>query len=253
MPPSDPSPTPPSVTSPPAPETAPSPSAPVRADPKWLIGGAACLVIAAGVIIIPAHTVAAHNGSDIFKAADGFASLAGFTFLAAALERIAEFTLAPWWGKVGTERVTTAISNSRVLSTRITTAPASSEGVSGAARLRAKVRDAQPDPDGPASDAAKAAAKQAADAADSVYVQATKQRPTIMLPMAAGAAIACSFMHLYLLHSLAKSGLPNTTLAFVADGLLTGIALSGGAQPFHDLVGSLSPSATSKQKASSTG
>jgi hypothetical protein len=81
-------------------------------------------------------------------------------------------------------------------------------------------------------------------AADSVYVAATKQRPTIMLPMAAAAIVICAGLRLYLLHSLAKSGLPDGRLAFTVDAFLTGFALAGGAQPFHDLVSSLTAKAS---------
>ncbi len=203
----------------------------------WLVSGVILVVVAAIVIDIgPAGSVAGHGGS-VFLAASGFSSLAGFTFLAAALERIAEFTLAPWWGKADAKpaNVPALLAGvpSKALSAKV--------GVADAAALQQTAKNAKTrnNPAAPAT----------TPGADSVYVTATKQRPTIMLPMAGAAAVVCSYLHLYLLHSLAKSGLPDTRLAFLGDGLLTGFALAGGAQPFHDLIGSLSSSSTAKQAA----
>jgi hypothetical protein len=212
-------------------------------DNRWLaLGGA--LVVAAGLLVywrpaLGAAGATRPGGPGVFAAADGFASLAGFTFIAAALERVAEFLLAPWWAKINTKGVTTAGDRP----TRV--------GVSGAAALRTVARSAhaQVATAGPVDSPAETKAKDAVDAADDVYVQATRARPTIMLPMAAMAALLCSYMHLFLLHSLARSGLPDTRLAFTADGLLTGFAIAGGAQPFHDLVSNLTASATAKKVA----
>jgi hypothetical protein len=59
-------------------------------------------------------------------------------------------------------------------------------------------------------------------------------------------------MHLFLLHSLAKSGVAHSHFAFVVDGLITGFAIAGGAQPFHDLIGNLTSSSTAKKAATGT-
>jgi hypothetical protein len=96
---------------------------------------------------------------------------------------------------------------------------------------------------------ASTAATHASEAADDLYVQATKQRPTIILPMAAAAGLLCYCLHLFLLHSLARSGVSRTHLAYVVDGLVTGFAIAGGAQPFHDLLSGLTTSAAAKKAA----
>ncbi len=209
----------------------------------WPALGAGLVVVAILLSIIPAAELHGSRKGDIFVATDGFASLAGFTFLAAALERLAQFLLAPWWATVSTGPLQDAgqsaagTADSSSAGGGAPTTPAR-VGVTGAVRLSSQARavaDAAPaDP-----------TKQAAAAtADSVYVTATKVRPTIMLPMAAGAIVVCSFLHLYLLHSLAKSGLSKSEWSYVLDAVLTGFALAGGAQPFHDLVTSLASSAS---------
>jgi hypothetical protein len=232
------------------------------------------LVAVVLMLIIPAR------GAAQYQSAGGFTTLAGFTFLAAALERIAEFALAPWWGLVPTKKVAAALGTARALgASRAGPAASAADhhppiparvGVSGAATLRVSARRAHTNalqaelrvPAGLTADEtqearsaareATSAAKKAGDAADDVYVQATKQRPTIMLPMAAAAALVCYCLHLFLLHSLAKSGVSRTHLAFVVDGLLTGFAIAGGAQPFHDLIGSLMTSTSAKKAAAGT-
>jgi hypothetical protein len=144
----------------------------------WPAAGALCVLIAALVIIPPGHDVAKRGGSGIFEAADGFAALAGFTFLAAALERIAQFTLAPWWGTVNCQPVMDAVRAASALPDSLVAGVPQRVGVAGAARLRAKIQDVQPSPE---DDDAQTMAEDAAAKADSVYVAATKQRPTIML------------------------------------------------------------------------
>src|SRR3954451_22353303 len=124
-------------------------------------------------------------------AADGsFATLAGFTILAVALERISEVVLAPWWGKVAPG----APSAPRV-------------GVTEAAllRARAKAHAARVTLSSATTDDQKKAATEASKAADSVWVQAIRARPTLVLPAAALAALLCSALHLYLLHGVAKT------------------------------------------------
>jgi hypothetical protein len=233
------------------------------------------------MFVVPAH------GAAQYKSASGFTSLAGFAFMAAALERIGEFALAPWWGLVSTKKVAKALSTARALHSaqaRLVAAGTASGvppgtpqvqspaipakvGVSGAATLRLSAQSTHaaaaraetaairglPDDEAKelhsAAQAAASAAKTASDAADDLWVQATKQRPTILLPMAALAAVVCYCLHLFLLHSLAKNGVSKTHLAFVIDGLITGFAIAGGAQPFHDLVGNLTSSSTAKKAA----
>jgi hypothetical protein len=176
-------------------------------------------------------------------------SFAGFTFLAAALERIAEIALAPWWGMVDAKDAKAEAKNANATGA-VVSDPAKKVGITGAAALQATTRAAKAraaTTPAATQGAANGATGSSSPEADSAYVKATKQRPTIMLPMAAVAAIVCSYLHLYLLHSIATSGLPNTRLAFVTDGLLTGFAIAGGAQPFHDLIGSLTTSSTAKQ------
>jgi hypothetical protein len=248
---------------------------------SWAFRGALILLIAVIVmLIVPAQ------GSTQYKSASGFTSLAGFAFMAAALERIGEFALAPWWGKVSTKRVTKALSTARALhvaqarlagSPPPVAAPAGAPpvqpsvipakvGVTGAAILRASAHRthtaainaeaAAPSRDladdqvkelASASHAATSAAKTASEAADDLWVQATKQRPTILLPMAAAAAVICYCLHLFLLHSLARNGVSNTHLAYIIDALITGFAVAGGAQPFHDLVTGLTASTAAKK------
>lgn len=197
-------------------------------------------MLAGALSAIPAASLAKSHSSGIFVATDGFASLAGFTFLAAALERIAQFVLAPWWGKVSTQEVSKNVQDVDLTALK---RPGAADlprrvGVADAARLSAKLHTAAS-----ATDSSSDTKKAALDA-DSVYVAATKLRPTIMLPMAAGATVICSFLHLYLLHSLAKSGFSTKEWSYIADGVLTGFAIAGGAQPFHNLVTSLASSAT---------
>jgi hypothetical protein len=248
---------------------------------SWALrGGAVVAVAAILMLVIPAH------GSAQYKSAGGFVTLAGFTFLAAALERIAEFALAPWWGLVATKKVAAALDTAHALEPQragaarglrgsssggaardaepSATIP-SKVGVSGALALRASARSAHVelatterslpaalDADEEAisgAHEATTAAKAASDEADSVYAQAVKQRPTIMLPMAALAGLVCYCLHLFLLHSLAHSGVSDTHLAFVVDGVLTGFAIAGGAQPFHDLISGLTSSSAAKKAA----
>jgi hypothetical protein len=92
-----------------------------------------------------------------------------------------------------------------------------------------------------AEEAKKTAATEAANEADSAWVKVTRDRPTIVLPAAAIATFACAHLHLFLLHGISKpgTGVPTTELAYVVDALITGLALAGGAKPFHDLVESL--------------
>jgi hypothetical protein len=204
----------------------------------WAVWGWISVVAAAVLIeaLLANNLTSGPAGS--FKPANGIATLAGFSLLAAGLERLAEFALAPWWGKVKTAAATEPLDQRSAL---VTGTP-KWVGVSGAAAMQARALATAP------RSARKARAGQ--QSADSVYVAATKQRPTIMLPMAAGAAVICAFLHLYLLHSLAKSGIPTTRLAYVGDALLTGFILAGGAQPFHDLVTSLTSSSAAKQATS---
>jgi len=212
----------------------------------WLLFGALWVVVGAAAIWLWPANDSVHEaaGKASFMSAQGVSTLAGFTFLAAALERFAEFALAPWWGKVSTTKSGRDAAGGR----------APRVGVSGAAALQVR----------------RAAGRQAAAAGgaahdpdhgtgavdpDDLYEQTTRTRPTIMLPIAAIAAVLCSSLHLYLLHSLARSGVPDTRTGFLLDGLLTGFAIAGGSQPFHDLVGNLTASAAAKQgaaKASST-
>jgi hypothetical protein len=242
----------------------------------WSFWGAMTVLVAAVLMfIIPAA------GSAQYRSADGFTTLAGFTFLAAALERVAEFALAPWWGVVGTKRVAAALGTAHALGasrSELMGSPAvhppvvpPKVGMSGAAALKlttlvahaGAAKAEQQVPQGLTTEqteevrsgarAATTAAKQANEAADDVYVRATKQRPTIMLPMAAAAGLICYCLHLFLLHSLARSGVSSTHLAFVVDGLLTGFAIAGGAQPFHDLIGSLTTSTTAKKATAASG
>lgn len=253
---------------------------------SWALRGAFCLVVAIVIMFaVPAH------GAAQYKSASGFTSLAGFAFMAAALERIGEFALAPWWGLVSTKAVAKALSSARALHSaqaRLVAAatPAgvpvagaqpqppsvpAKVGVTGAATLRlsahtthAAALRAETTPVGGLSDddakelqsaaqAATNAAKTASDAADDLWVKATKQRPTILLPMAAFAAVVCYCLHLFLLHGLAHNGVSKTHLAYVIDGLITGFAIAGGAQPFHDLVGNLTTSSTNKKAANGAG
>jgi hypothetical protein len=209
--------------------------------------------------------------------------------MAAALERIGEFALAPWWGLVSTKPVAKALNTARALHAaqlrRIgpevapggapagTPAPPAIParvGVSGAAVLRSSAhmthtaalqaertapRGLGPDESqefASAAHAATNAAKTASEEADTLWVKATKQRPTILLPMAALASVVCYCMHLFLLHSLAKSGVAHSHFSFVVDGLITGFAIAGGAQPFHDLIGNLTSSSTAKKAATGT-
>lgn len=272
------------VRSQPVPPPPPASAADSATTVPWFWYGWGCVVLAAGLIyalsgsdnLVAKVCLAATptcpkgatmTGTGTFQLADGFASLAGFTFLAAALERLAEFALAPWWGKVKVADAKVGVAGAAALQAGAAKVHARAQAHESQAVAAAVASPSLADPavaaavpagDGtPAADveAAKANTKQAADTkanADSVYVTATKDRPTIMLPMAAAAALICSGLHLYLLHSLAKAGLPNTRLAFLLDALLTGFAIAGGSQPFHDLLTNLTASASATTSASAT-
>jgi hypothetical protein len=49
--------------------------------------------------------------------------------------------------------------------------------------------------------------------------------------------------------STTESELPSSRLAFAVDALLAGLALAGGAKPFHDLAESIAASSASKKQA----
>lgn len=211
----------------------------------WLLGGLACLLVAC-VLAAAAVPGKPDNKFVVFTADGSFATLAGFTVLAIALERLCEAVLAPWWAKtLALDVKTPAVKVGGKVK-------ASAEPVLlGASDLKkvavlARAVSAAPAPAGDANateeEAKKEAATEAADAADSAWVKVTRDRPTIVLPAAAIATVACAHLHLFLLHGISKAGgtgVPTTELAYVTDALITGLALAGGAKPFHDLVESI--------------
>ena len=219
---------------------------------KWLYAG--LLVLAVCAI---GSFFAVSKNSTTFAADNSFATLAGFVVLALVLERFCEAVLAPWWGTASAtpvqEAANQAMGTAAQLPDHVKSLLDSKKrlGVADARALvtqAAKVKTAVADPSKqPMTDSdAKAATAKAAkttDDAESAWVQATISRPTILLPAAGLAAIACAGLHLFLLHGIAKSGsgLPNSKLAFAADAVITGLALAGGAKPFHDLIESITP------------
>lgn len=215
----------------------------------WLLGGVIVLVMCAvGTFFV------VHRGEAVFKADGSFATLAGFAVLALALERFCEAVLAPWWGTASAKNVKAAANNAQ--KTGAAALPPHTKnlldvrrrlGITDASVVRAAAAKA--------SERASAAgvgakeAKDTNDAADSAWVKATQARPTIMLPAAGLATVVCACLHLFLLHSVAgtKHGIPTTKLAFAVDALITGLALAGGAKPFHDLVEGIAASSASKK------
>jgi hypothetical protein len=236
----------------------------------WLVLG---LIVLLGGFIWASRVVKA--GDDVFKADGTFAALAGFTVLALSLERFSEAVLAPWWGKVKAQTVEDALpkkdgkldpvvpatvarslDRKTLLGTNdVATLLATSQAAATAATANMLATD---DSNVVAKEAAKATeakATETAEAVQSAWEKAVAARPTLILPAAAIATVLCAYMNLFLFHSIAaaESGLPTTRLAFAIDALLTGLALAGGAKPFHDLIESIAAKSTSnKQEAAAT-
>jgi hypothetical protein len=217
---------------------------------KWLYAGLSVLAACA-----VASFIVVSKNSKTFAADNSFSTLAGFVVLALVLERFCEAVLAPWWGTAPAAEVKAAAETAQ--GTAASLPPPvktlldkkSRLGVADARALVAQTAKVKSTVGGPSEgeepEATKAAAA-TADAADSAWVQATISRPTILLPAAGLASMACAGLHLFLVHGIAKvgSGLPNSKLAFAADAVITGLALAGGAKPFHDLIQSITPSAS---------
>lgn len=219
---------------------------------SWLLGGLVCLVVGGIWAFAEVHT-----GESVFKADGSFSTLAGFTVLALALERFCEAVLAPWWGTASASPVQAAAKNAegtsaaldspatRLVSTR------QRLGTTQALALRTAAQKAKTSAAG-ADDATKSKAQATSDAADSAWVQTTQNRPTILLPAAAIATVLCAYLHLFLLHGIASAvnpGIPNSRIAFAVDAVISGLALAGGAKPFHDLTESIASSSAAKKAA----
>ncbi|MEA2381305.1 MAG: hypothetical protein QOH72_1276 [Solirubrobacteraceae bacterium] len=232
-----------------------SPSATV-----WLAAGLVTLVAGFGAALWIGG-----KGSSVFKADGSFAALAGFTVLALALERLSEAVLAPWWGTVRAKKLKQSLPGGGDPHAAVPPAvrrPATTKirlGVTDLTRMlaasRAGATDAPPAAGAPVGDAAQPTAaekEQTEEAVQSAWEKAVAARPTLLLPAAAIATTLCAAMHLFLFHSIAAkdSGLPTGRLAFATDALLTGLALAGGAKPFHDLTESIAAkSSSNKQEA----
>jgi hypothetical protein len=127
-----------------------------------------------------------------------------------------------------------------------TTAEAIGEAPAAAGEAGAAADDAAPD-DGANGNSG----DKTTETVQSAWEKAVAARPTLILPAAAIATVLCAYMHLFLFHSIAapsKSGLPDTKLAFAVDALLTGLALAGGAKPFHDLTETIAAKSTSNKQ-----
>ncbi len=221
---------------------------------KWLYAGLSALAACA-----VASFIVVSKNSTTFAADNSFSTLAGFVVLALVLERFCEAVLAPWWGTAPASEVKAAAESAQGTAASLPSSvktlldKKSRLGVADAQALvaqAAKVKSTVGEPsEGEKPEETKAATEAAAataDAADSAWVQATISRPTILLPAAGLASLACAELHLFLVHGIANagSGLPISKLAFAADAVITGLALAGGAKPFHDLIQSITPSTT---------
>jgi hypothetical protein len=221
---------------------------------RWLLGGLTCLL---GACLLAAGAIPGKppkdTGFGVFTADGSFATLAGFTVLAIALERFCEAVLAPWWAKTGASDVKTQAktaggkvdaSAKPMLLGASDLKKIAVHGRALAAALGAEALTGDLAEDAKKKEEEKEAATKAADEADSAWVKVTRDRPTIVLPAAAIATVACAHLHLFLLHGISKTGagvvgVPTTELAYVIDALITGLALAGGAKPFHDVVESI--------------
>lgn len=192
-----------------------------------------------------------HKEEATFQADGSFATLAGFAVLALALERLCEAVLAPWWGTASTKPLKKAVRAANGAGG--TLAPAHMAvlesqrrlGASDATVIRAAAAKAAAQPG--LGEAAKKKADETEEAANSAWVEATRERPTLLLPAAAIATVLCAYLHLFLLHGVASGGVPSSKLAYTADAVVSGLALAGGAKPFHDLAGSIAASSTAKK------
>jgi amino acid transporter len=213
---------------------------------KWLLGGLALLVAGAVWALL-----AVHKEESAFQADGSFATLAGFGVLALALERLCEAVLAPWWGTASTKTLKEAAKAAQ--GTNAALAPAHMALLKSQRRLGASdatvIRTAAAAAVAKAGsdDPSKEEAKKTEEAANSAWVEATRERPTLLLPAAAIATVLCAYLHLFLLHGVASGGVPSSALAYAADAVVSGLAVAGGAKPFHDLAESIAASSTAKK------